>query len=549
MNIFRLLGLYARTLRYVRPIQILWRLYMRAIRPPLHRGAIPPVRGQRAPLVRGRDRPVSLLGPKTFRFLNEVFSIHAPSDWNARSASKLFLYNLHYFDDLNARENKSRLGWHTALIRQWIAENPPRQGVGWEPYPLSLRVVNWVKWCLHTGVLDQEALESLVLQLRWLRRRLEFHLLGNHLLANAKALIFGGLFFDGPEPLQWQKKGMQILNSELGEQILSDGGHFERSPMYHMVVLEDILDLINLFNVYGHSIPDAWFDVVHRMFSWAGIMCHPDGEIPFFNDAAFGVAGTYEELVSYAERLGIPIPSVGGSWWLQESGYARLLSDDAVLFFDVAPVGPDYLPGHAHADTLSIELSLFGKRILVNSGTSTYGTGSERQRQRGTEAHNTVTIDGQDSSEVWGGFRVGRRARVRSATCSPESREAFGEHDGYTRLPGSPVHRRRVKLSDDALVVEDEVEGKRQHRVKIVWHLHPEISVRESGPAAGKSLLLEAPCEGGPRKVLFSVHGPVVGTVERSTWHPEFGKSIPSRRLVFEWEGELPLRVTSKVTW
>src|SRR6185295_1096925 len=109
-----------------------------------------------------------------------------------------------------------------------------------------------------------------------------------------------------------------------------------------------------------------------------------------------------------------------------------------------ASVGPSYQPGHAHADTLSFELSLHGRRVLVNSGTSEYGTGPERQRQRSTAAHNTVVIDGQDSSEVWGGFRVARRAHCQwLATSRTPAPSIEAVHDGYLRLPGRNTHRRR----------------------------------------------------------------------------------------------------------
>ena len=84
-----------------------------------------------------------------------------------------------------------------------------------------------------------------------------------------------------------------------------------------------------------------------------------------------------------------------------------------LLVCDVAPIGPDHLPAHAHADTLSFELSFKGRRVFVNSGTSEYGLSAERQRQRGTAAHNTLVLDEENSSEVWAGFRVARRARAR----------------------------------------------------------------------------------------------------------------------------------------
>ncbi len=117
--------------------------------------------------------------------------------------------------------------------------------------------------------MDQVALESLALQLRWLRRRLEYHLLGNHLLCNGKALVFGRLYFEGPEADEWLRTGLAVVERELREQILDDGAHFERSPMYHLIVLEDLLDMININCAYDRPIPDLWVDKVQQMLRWA----------------------------------------------------------------------------------------------------------------------------------------------------------------------------------------------------------------------------------------------------------------------------------------
>ena len=122
------------------------------------------------------------------RFLNTEHEILKSADWNSFEISKLWLYNLHYFDDLNAEGGASRAEWHRDLIARWIAENPPGFGNGWEPYPLSLRIINWIKWALSGHALDKAARNSLAVQTRFLAQRLEHHLLGNHLFANAKAL-------------------------------------------------------------------------------------------------------------------------------------------------------------------------------------------------------------------------------------------------------------------------------------------------------------------------------------------------------------------------
>ena len=468
-----------------------------------------------------------MVAEDTFVFLNESRSNTSRASWNDTAVEKLWLYNLHYFDDLNADGAVTRHEWHRCLIERWIDENPPGYGNGWEPYPSSLRIVNWIKWALSGGELSPRAIASLAVQIRFLCERLEFHLLGNHLLANAKALIFAGAFFEQDEAQEWLAKGLRILRRELPEQILADGGHFERSPMYHGIILEDFLDIENIGKAYGlGAIIEG--EMIDKMRGWLAAMCHPDGEIAFFNDAAFGIAPDLAELNGYAERLSHPVQDApsDGVLHLAESGYIRLQNGEAVLLVDAAPVGPSYLPGHAHADTLSFELSLQGRRVMVNSGTSCYGNGLERQRQRGTTAHNTMVVDGQNSSEVWGGFRVARRAHVQSLNIAETAggTRVEASHDGYRRLSGRNFHRRMWLLSNESLVIEDEVTGVFD-RAEIRFHLHPEITVLEAG--VGK-VSLRLP-DGKMVEVLIQGGNLLV---EQTTWYPYFGVATPNTCLV-----------------
>ena len=145
--------------------------------------------------------------------------------------SKLWRYNLHYFDYLHWPVYPAAM--KAQLIDSWIAANPATAGDGWEPYPVSLRVVNWIKAWLSVSwaqALPQHWLDSLATQLAWLEQRLEYHLLANHLLKNGKALFFGGVFFTGPEADRWRGCGLQILLREADEQILPDGGHIRAQP-------------------------------------------------------------------------------------------------------------------------------------------------------------------------------------------------------------------------------------------------------------------------------------------------------------------------------
>ncbi len=475
--------------------------------------------------------------------MNVERSLSDAADWNDPSADRLWLYNLHYFDDLNAAGRGRRRAWHERLIARWITENPPGFGAGWEPYPLSLRIVNWIKWEWSGFSLSDAAVHSLAVQARYLRGRLEYHLLGNHLLANAKALVFAGLFFEGDESRKWLDLGLGILESELTEQILADGGHFERSPMYHSIVFGDVLDLLAMSRVFPSVLPprasERWTEVAGRMFTWLAAMCHPDGDIAFFNDSVFGLALTPAQLGACARTLDLPIsaPPDDEILRLEPSGYVRIRRDRLQIIFDAAPVGADYIPGHAHADTLSFELSLGTERVLSNSGISTYNVGPRRAWQRSTAAHNTVEIDGEDSSEMWSAFRVARRARPFDLTVerSETALRVACSHDGYQRLEGKPIHRRTIELGEPVLRVSDSISGTGNHQAAGRFHFHPGTGVQET--TAGDWMIF---LPQGTRWRMVGRNGLQL-TREEGEYSPEFGKSTVRPVLVWRIEGRLPI--------
>jgi len=530
LSLLRKAALYIHTLRYLRLTQIWGRVVFRLSHP------VPDLR--EAPTQREFDgswqkpaaRCPSMLGPSRFRFLNMEYELDDTDNWNSSVIPKLWIYNLHYFDDLNAVDAAKRSEWHRLQIDRWVLENPPGCGAGWEPYPISLRIVNWIKWSLAGNSLNEKTGRSLAIQARYLSSKLEWHLRGNHLLVNAKALVFAGCFFSGLEADEWLACGMRILEREIPEQILPDGGHFERSPMYHALVYEDMLDLANLAAAYPVGFVSwqlsvsTWSTQIERMGRWLAVMCHPDGEIAFFNDTAIGIASAPNELFRYARQLGQVVPSLDEQVvWLKDSGYIRIERQDAVLLVDIAPLGPDYLPAHAHADTLSYELSVFGQRVIVNSGTSRYGLGPEREFERGTAAHSTLEINGQNSSEVWGGFRVARRAYP-FAVAVQENADCVtidAAHNGYQRLHGSPVHRRRWVFGSRRLDVYDWVDGHFTTAVSRV-HLHPVILLEKTG-TGGR-------VHWGARSLRWQVDGADVA-MEPLAWHPEFGVSQKSESL------------------
>lgn len=537
---------YIQTLRHLKSRQVTGRLWFRAWRPRPDVRPAPPVRSFTRRWDHRAWRAPLMPAPATFAFLGIDGTVMTPGDWDDPARSRLWRYNLHYFDDLTAADADAREPWHWELVSRWIRDNAPGRGTAWEPYPTSLRIVNWIKWALAApagnGRLDPAALHSLAIQTRWLRRRCETHIGGNHLWANAKALIFAGVFFQGPESDAARRQGEEIADRCIDEQFLLDGGHYERSPMYHSIVLEDVLDLISLARlaegVVSSRLADRLVDLAPRMLRWLDVMTHPDGGLAFFNDAAFGIAGNRADLHRYAHQLGLeldarPLSSIEP---LADSGYVRLQTARAVLICDVALVGPDDLPAHAHADTLSCELSVDGRRVLVNGGTSTYQPGRERQRQRGTAAHNTVVVDDKDSSEVWGAFRVARRARPRDVAWGVSEHTIWleGAHDGYRRVR----HRRRWALESSRLVVEDVLTGQ-PRSATAHWHFAPACVPRMR---AGDGVAVQS----GATELELSVTPAVNVRLVEETWHPRFGESQKSCGVCADAPGA---SLTTYVSW
>lgn len=407
-----------------------------------------------------------------FCFLEQTSRLGRPVDWEAPSRSLLWRFNLHYFDYLHLLCSHEQV----ALCREWVAENRVGDGVGWHPYPTSLRIVNWCR----AELSDPDLLESLYRQAAYLSRNLETHVCGNHLLENARALVVAGCYLQGQgEADQWTRRGLALYRDELPEQVLSDGFHFERSPMYHALMLEGLLDVLTVLPD-DHSERPWLTGTARRMMAALAGVTHPDGTLALFNDSTHEVATPPAEMLRYAEQV------LDTEWQprrqFPEAGYYVVDDENLWMMIDGGPAGPEYLMAHAHADIFSYELSLFGRRFVVDTGVYDYGSGPMRQYVRGTAAHNTVQIDGTDQIECWDAFRVARRHAPKNVRWAPsESGVEFeGTFDGYQEALGDGLsHHRHVAVDTNARIVyvDDRIEGSGAHWVESRVHLHPEVEV------------------------------------------------------------------------
>jgi uncharacterized heparinase superfamily protein len=411
------------------------------------------------------------LGGNKFRLLNIEHDFQSHIDWTYDEYGMLWTFQLNYFDFL-LDESCSQVD-AVRLMDDWCNAEP-RLTVGKMAYPISLRTINWIKVMIRFGMAKPRHIAVIRCELDRLMKNIEFHVLGNHLLENAFALVFCGISLNEPK---WINKGLQILEREIPEQFLQDGGHFERSPMYHKILLEKVLDILNIVGTSNihQVIVNKLEPLAQKMMSWLLNMTFPNNEVPDFNDSVSGVSMTTSELKEYYSRLGIQSEYLGSK--LSQSGYRRLEEGPFVCILDAGDVGPDYLLAHAHSDTLSFCLMVCGHMIIVDTGTSTYEIGERRQLERSTSAHNTVTISDLDQSDSWAAFRMARRAH--SKILKDEENVIHATHDGYKIIDSA--HNRFFSLTKNRLEIKDYVTGGKNHRA--YFHLHhtvtPEIKSQE----------------------------------------------------------------------
>jgi uncharacterized heparinase superfamily protein len=477
---FNKILLFLNTIKYLKISQIFYKIYYTINYIPFNVKKNHP-RTNSAPLhISFLPKPKSTFDFDEFTFLNKTFKL-SKIGWDNKKVDKLWKYNLHYFDFINSIEiTDENILKVNSVIKLWIDNNPIGKGTGWEPYPTSIRIINLVKWQWKTVSLSNLALTSLWNQSLWLNNHIEFHLLGNHILTNAKALAFSGYLFQGSSSKKILLKSKKILKKQINEQFLIDGAHFELSPMYHSICLEDLLDIYNLFkynNLLNLNMIIA--KKVNLALNWLKDFSYQNEEIANFNDCSNGISQPLSNLKNYTEKLGLQIKYLNDNnlIYYHKSGYIIFKKWDLKLIADLGNIGPNYIPGHAHADTLSFELSIGKNRIFVNSGTSHYEKNMDRHLQRSTKSHSTVEINGENSSQVWSGFRVANRAVIKNLVIhdnAPININFNASHNGYNSCFKKLIHNRNWHITTKSITISDQIFGKYNFAVSR-FYIYPDI--------------------------------------------------------------------------
>lgn len=407
---------------------------------------------------------------------NEVTFLHRKcvfkwnQEWNIKEETTLWNFNLHYFEYLFSFVDAFRqtndfkyLEKAFYCIEQWIEKNPYGKGYGWSPYTIALRLNNWLSFFHYVKEympdnFERKFLDSIFLQYNFLARNLEKDILGNHYFDDLKTLILCSIFFD-------DKRYLDVVicefRKECEEQILSDGMHFELSPMYHKIVFESLIRVVIALKSAGHDV--EWFiKYIKSMLDVA--FTFEDGlmRLPLFNDCGNNIAKSLGALTRIVNQYFNIQPEKKKI--LYESGYYFFRSGPYLVIVDAGKVGPDYIPGHAHCDVGSFEVFKNGNPIIVNSGTYAYQC-VQRSYFRSTEAHNTVMVDKVEQSECWGDFRVARRSNVEINYKDKTSLELkIVDYLGNIII-------RRITVNKDNIVLED----KSQKNIKSFIHVLDDV--------------------------------------------------------------------------
>ena len=460
------------------------------------------------------------------------------------------------------------------LVSQWYSwrkENPYPIGINWaSSLEVAFRSLSWL-WMRNllaeSSDLPPAFQTDMVLALQLHGRHIEQYLStyfspNTHLLGEAVALFFiGTLCTEISAAERWRNKGWRIVLEESQRQVRPDGLHFEQALYYHVYALDFFLHARLLAKENDFAIPEQFDNVLKKMLDVIQALSSTGSPEGFGDDDGGRVFDPRRNRIAHMTdplALGAVLYDCNNypaarlteeAIWLAGEKAVQKLTAPAVqplpvsqaltsggiylsndrepcvqqLMVDGGPQG-ESRSGHGHADALSIRLSLDGKRFLIDPGTYCYISGDdERDRFRGTGAHNTLRVDNADQAVPSGPFAWTSIPHVTAETwLNGKTFDFFvGSHDGYRRLPDAVLHRRQIfHVKGGSWLVRDVAEGEANHLLETFWHFAPEFTVTQDGNAI--FALPTASEKTAARRSL------AILTARNSNWRPEITEGFVS---------------------
>ena len=451
------------------------------------------------------DRGSALLDG-VFEFAGQTLTLEAEPTteafWQPEGASDAWyagLHSFHWLRDLRALGGDEARRAARSLVFGWSCCHAVWHGDAWSPFLAGTRIANWIGlhdfYCASADESFRACVfDSLGRQTRHLRQVIPGDLQGTKLITAIKGLVFGALVLPNGKPCYAEAK--RLLERELPNQCLPDGGHVSRNPSAHLMVLRDLIDIRTALRVARADLPAALTQAIERMTPALRFLRHGDGALALFNGGREEEAALVDAVLTQADCRARPLRG------LPDSKFERLQGGRALVIFDAGPPPPTGADRRAHAGTLSFEFGIAKERLVVNCGAHPEIGNPWHAALAGTAAHSTVMVGDLDSSEVAAGGGLGRRP----ASISCERRESGDEitatasHDGYAAAFGL-IHRRCLNLDPhgNALHGEDILEPvpgaapSGPHLFAVRFHLHPLVQARVEDGIDGPTVLMLLP--------------------------------------------------------
>jgi len=498
-------------------------------------------------------------------------------------------------------------------LESWLDANPPLTGINWASMlEIGLRTISWTM-AIHllASAADvafplARCLVALERQLAHVEEHLSYYFSPNtHLTGEALALfVVGHAFPELDSSSRWVNTGRRILIREIDLQILADGGHVERSMHYQRYTLDFYLLALLTARRAGDSHAERVFaDAAVRLADFTQGVADDDGRLPLIGDDDGGMLWpmTGRDCVDVRDSLATAAVVLNrpqlARWGLQEETF-WMAAPEAIAFVDetgqigdaaartgcsaartlsgprsqtfpdsgyvVMRAGRDHAVldagahgymngGHAHADALSLTLSVGGRPLLVDPGTSTYTMDAQlRDHMRGSFSHNTICVDGKPQSISAGPFHwaTATDAHLHASRHNACFDWVEGTHNGY-----SPIQHRRsvIRADGSGWLIVDEIRGNgigddqnATHSAASHWHFHPEWMLCNEGMGRLRATHLD----GAEAWLLFDAadlslfHG---DDESGPAWYaPVYGTLLPTWSARVAREMRLPL---SMLTW
>ncbi len=437
---------------------------------------------------RSDSEQLARLKTGVFDFLNCPIDLRSDSgdnpfalNWQPK-ASRLWRFHLHSQEFLiDVAADDPAAAWQ--IIDSWLT-NPPHQSPyddpdAWHPFCISRRLPVWMMVASVAAPpesLCQSFWRSVAEQAQWLADHLERDLGGNHLLENLHASLLAICLLSGDWKIDAAKL-VQLLQQQIAEQVSLSGEHCERTPTYHALMLLSLVETAESLRFIGHPAAANLHECASRMAAFLRLILHPDGQIPLFADSVLAETPEPSLLLSRIDLPPTPASTASADYWTWRS------DDDDFLICDLGPLACDHLPAHGHADLFTVEASIRGRRLLVDTGTFCYEASKVRSYCRGSSAHNTLQVDGEDHADTWSSFRMGRRGHpLWKKTGASDGRHwMLACHDAY-RHRSVPRSGRLIVASHGPIwIIIDWIVGQGIHRLTSRLNLHPSWSLSASG--------------------------------------------------------------------